>query len=356
MATLNYIGSKKSLLHFIDYVIEIVNTQFKKKNDVKFLDGFSGSGIVGKYFNKKYGFNVYSNDMEYYSYVLSYALLQVPYTEKLENIIIQLNKLTKPIDKNKFNLITENYSEDGKEKRKFWTVDNSQKADAIIENITTQLHKKTITDDEYFFLLASLLSSFDKNANTASVYGAYLKKYKKSALKTLEVKPIHIDKDIINYKKNINFNLDINNETISDNKYHIVYLDPPYNNRQYSSNYHPLNFIAKYDSSIIPYGKTGLLENSNKSNYSISKNVENSFKSLIENINTKFILLSYNNEGIMDSDTIKQILEKKGKTTLYKYKYKKFKSQITQNDETVYEYLYLCEVDIKGKYETFIVE
>ena len=56
MATLNYIGSKKSLLHFIDYVIEIVNTQFKKKNDVKFLDGFSGSGIVGKYFNKKFWF------------------------------------------------------------------------------------------------------------------------------------------------------------------------------------------------------------------------------------------------------------------------------------------------------------
>jgi adenine-specific DNA-methyltransferase len=160
----------------------------------------------------------------------------------------------------------------------------------------------------------------------------------------------------VNCKKNVNLNVDINDETISDNKYHIVYLDPPYNNRQYSTNYHPLNFIAKYDASIIPYGKTGLLKNSNKSNYSISKNVENSFNSLIENIDSKFILLSYNNEGIMESETIKKILEKKGKTTLYKYKYKKFKSQAKQDDGTVYEYLYLCEVNVKGGYETFIVE
>ena len=83
-----------------------------------------------------------------------------------------------------------------------------------------------------------------------------------------------------------------------------MYLDPPYNNRQYSANYHPLNYIAKYDASIIPYGKTGLLKNSNKSNYSISKNVENSFNSLIENINTKFILLSYNNEGLLSFNKI----------------------------------------------------
>jgi adenine-specific DNA-methyltransferase len=356
MATLNYIGSKKSLLHFIDHVIELINPQFKKKDNVKFLDGFSGSGIVGKYFNKKYGFNVYSNDMEYYSYVLSYALLKVPYTKKLKNIIEELNKLSKSNDKANFNLITENYSEDGKEKRKFWTIENAQKADAIIENIKTQLIKETISQDEYFFLLASLLSSFDKYSNTASVYGVYLKKYKKSALKTLEVKPIHNDENIVNCKKNVNLNVDINDETISDNKYHIVYLDPPYNNRQYSTNYHPLNFIAKYDASIIPYGKTGLLKNSNKSNYSISKNVENSFNSLIENIDSKFILLSYNNEGIMESETIKKILEKKGKTTLYKYKYKKFKSQAKQDDGTVYEYLYLCEVNVKGGYETFIVE
>ena len=150
--------------------------------------------------------------------------------------------------------------------------------------------------------------------------------------------------------------MDVNSETITNNEYDITYFDPPYNNRQYSSNYHPLNFISKYDSSIIPYGKTGLLENSNKSKYSISKNVEETFKSLIDKINTKYILLSYNNEGIMSSNTIRKILKKKGKTTLYKYEYKKFKSQSKQENETVYEYLYLCEVGKKGEYSSQIIK
>ena len=75
MATLNYIGSKKFLLNFIDHIIEKINPQFKKTKKIKFLDGFAGSCIVGKYFNQKYGYNVFSNDMEYYSYVLFICIL-----------------------------------------------------------------------------------------------------------------------------------------------------------------------------------------------------------------------------------------------------------------------------------------
>lgn len=356
MSTLNYIGSKKTLLDFVDYVIKKINTKLDDKNKVKFLDGFAGSGIVGKFFNHKYGYNTYSNDLEFYSFVLSYALLKVPYSDKLDNIIQQLNLLTKPIDENNFNLITLNYSEKGKEKRKFWTISNAEKADAIMENIHYSLKNKLITKDEFYFLIASLLSSFDKVANTASVYGAFLKKYKNTALKTLIVKPIHTDINISNHNTNKVFNLDVNSHDITNNKFDIVYLDPPYNARQYSSNYHPLNFIAKYDKNILPYGKTGLIQNSNKSNYSVKKNVSDSFTNLINDLDAKFILVSYNNEGLMDSDTIVEILKSKGKTSLYKYEYKKFKSQATQLDDKVYEYLYLCEVGKKGKFNTFIVQ
>lgn len=355
MATLNYIGSKKSLLSFIDYVLKKVNSKFEKTNNIKFLDGFAGSGIVGKHFNKKYGYNVFSNDMEDYSYILSYALLKVEYSEKVKNIIEDLNNLTEPIDKDNYNLITKYYSEKGVDKRKFWTIKNSEKADAIIENIKIKLNNKNITKDEYIFIMASLLSSLDKYANTTSVYGAYLKKYKSSSLKDFELKAIHNDKKIINRRKNKIYNLDVNSETITNNKYDITYFDPPYNNRQYSSNYHPLNFISKYSGRITPYGKTGLLDNSNKSNYSISKNVECTFKFLIEKVNTKYILLSYNNEGLMSLDTIKNILKEKGKTTLYKYEYKKFKSQKNDGNKKVYEYLYLCEVGKEGKFSSMII-
>lgn len=356
MATLNYIGSKKSLLNFIDYILKNVNSKFEKTNNIKFLDGFAGSGIVGKYFNKKYGYNVFSNDMEDYSYILSYALLKVEYSENIKNIIEELNNLTEPIDENNYNLITKTYSEKGEDKRKFWTIKNSEKADAMIENIKTKLNNKSITKNEYIFIMASLLSSLDKYANTTSVYGAYLKKYKSSSLKDFELKPIHDDKKIKNRVKNKVYNLDVNSEIITNDKYDITYFDPPYNNRQYSSNYHPLNFITKYDSTILPYGKTGLLDNSNKSNYSISKNVECTFKSLIEKVNTKNIMLSYNNEGLMSSNTIKKILEEKGKTTLYKYEYKKYKSQSKVQNQTVYEYLYLCEVGKEGQFSSMVIK
>ena len=330
MSTLNYIGSKKTLLTFIDYVLQKINPKFTNTNKIKFLDGFAGSGIVGKHFNQQYGYNVYSNDLEYYSYIISYALLKVPYSNNLEKQIEELNKLTATVNK-EYNLITENYSEKGKEKRKFWSVSNAEKADAIIEQMQTNLDNKTITKKEYVFLLASLLSSFDKVANTASVYGAYLKEYKTSSLKKLDVKPIHINHEIINDKSNKVFNKDVNSDVITNNKFDIVYLDPPYNNRQYSSNYHPLNFVAKYSSEIIPYGKTGLLENSNKSDYSISKNVENSFKSLIKNLDTKYILLSYNNEGLMNSKDIKEIMSLRGKYGYFLKEYNRFKADKPEN-------------------------
>jgi adenine-specific DNA-methyltransferase len=357
MSTLNYIGSKKSLLNFIDHVFIEISENFnvEQYNQIKFLDGFAGSGVVGKFFNSKYNFIVYSNDLEYYSWIINYSLIKVNYSEKLANIINNLNLITKPMDTTKYSLITLNYSESGAEKRKFWTVSNAEKADGIIECIKNMLSVNSITIDEYYFLLGSLISSFDKVANTASVYGAYLKKYKTSSLKTFNISPIHTINSIVNFEQNKVFNLDINSNIITDEIYDIVYLDLPYNSRQYSTNYHPLNFIAKYDSLIIPYGKTGLIKNSNKSNYSIKKNVLETFQNLIESLNTKYIMVSYNNEGLMNSKEIIKILKTKGQTTLYKYEYKKFKSQITQTNTTVYEHLYLCKVGIKGKFSCYLV-
>jgi len=92
-SVLNYIGSKKSLLTFIENVINDIN--YDKNKNIIFFDGFAGTGIVGKYFNDKYNFAIHSNDLEYYSYIVSYATLKVPYTQKIENKINELNKLKK---------------------------------------------------------------------------------------------------------------------------------------------------------------------------------------------------------------------------------------------------------------------
>jgi adenine-specific DNA-methyltransferase len=129
----------------------------------------------------------------------------------------------------------------------YFSNENGKKCDTIRTQIQIWKDKNLLTEDEYFFLLASLLEAIDKVANTASVYGAFLKQLKKSAQKPLELKPATYH---LNDHSHTVTNMDVN-ELVKETKHEVVYLDPPYNHRQYSGNYHILETIARYDSPII---------------------------------------------------------------------------------------------------------
>ena len=121
----------------------------------------------------------------------------------------------------------------------------------------------------------------------------------------------------------------------------ILYLDPPYNSRQYSANYHLLNTIADYKS-FTPKGKTELREY-NKSNYCSKAKVQHTFKDLIRNARFRYIVLSYNNEGIMPMQTIEQIMTKYGNYQMFQKEHQRFKADKTENKnhlaDTTTEYL-----------------
>jgi adenine-specific DNA-methyltransferase len=121
------------------------------------------------------------------------------------------------------------------------------KCDAIRIQIEKWIEKKLINENEYYFLLTSLLENIDKVANTASVYGAFLKNLKKSAQSIFTLKPASF---YLNDNKHEVYNLDIN-DLIRNTNHDVVYLDPPYNARQYGANYHLLETIAKYDNPKI---------------------------------------------------------------------------------------------------------
>lgn len=329
MRNLNYIGSKNKLIGFIQKVVELNKSNEK---ELVFGDLFAGTGIVGQNFSNQ--FNIISNDAEYYSYIINYSILKSKYSTKLKKIINEMNNITELNE----GLISKHYSVLGEKKRNFFSPDNAKKADTIREKINKMFENKKINKKEKLFLIGSLLVSIDRVANTTSVYGAYLKKLKSSALRPLILEPIHKNKKI--NKKNKVYNKDIID---LDLEYDIVYLDPPYNNRQYSANYAPLNFIAKYDESIIPYGKTGLIKNYFKSDFCTKAKAKETMEKLINKLKTKMLLISYNNEGIISEQDFKNMLKKIGKVTIYKSKYKKYKSRKEDDNQTVTEYIYFVE-------------
>ena len=267
MNTLNYIGCKQTLCPII---IDIVKTEIPDLKSMSFLDMFAGTGTIGFRFQELTHI-CYANDLEYYSFVINSALLKCSYSTKLQNIIEQCNSL-EGIN----GLIYNSYSENDNCERMFFTVENARKCDAIRKFIEELLNSKEINTNEYYFLLASLIVSIDKVANTSCVYGSYLKEYKKSSLKTVNIIPIHT-KTNINFQNNNVFNITAEDLSKLDMYYDIVYMDPPYNQRQYSANYGPLNYIAQYDEKILLKGKTGMIDGYNKSNFCSKVKVYESF-------------------------------------------------------------------------------
>lgn len=340
--TLNYIGSKKKLLPFLDYVISS-NVEGKGS----FGDLFAGTGIVGKYFSDK-GYSIIGNDTEWYSYVINYASLKCSYSTGIQEIINSFNQL-----KGISGLIYKNYTKKGG--RLFFTEDNGMKADAIRLKINELLNEKKINQDDYYFLLASLLQSLDKMANTTSVYGAFLKKMKKNASKPLVIKPIHK-----NFLREVNKNRVIRKNILEielDRKLDIIYLDPPYVARQYGANYCPLNYLVEYDEKIKLRGKSGLY-NYYKSPFASKTKAKNAFIKMFQKIThiSDNIFLSYNNQGILTSDEIKDIMKKYGDVTIYVYDYKKFQSVKKKGGRTK-EYIYFlkCSQDV-GKIKIINLE
>lgn len=337
---MNYIGSKLSLLEFLEKSINKVVA----KNCHVFCDLFAGTGIVGSYFKKR-GYKIIANDIQYYSFVLNKHYIENHEPLEFRKLIgiLPALKNVEANDKKDFvcrylsgikgikGFIFGNYCLGGTKNQKFerqyFSDENGMRCDAIRVKIEQWKKGGLINNGEYYFLLATLIETIDKYANTAAVYGAFLKQLKKTAQKPFVLRPAEL---IINKGKHQVFNKDVN-KLAGKVEGDILYLDPPYNQRQYATNYHILETVAKYDNPII-HGKTGLREYKNqKSLYCSRLSVKKAFKDLILNAKTKYIFLSYNNEGLMTTSDIKEIMSMRGKYGYFTKKYNRFKADRNEN-------------------------
>lgn len=315
---MNYIGSKQSLLDFLETTIEEF-TGYKEGDSFVFGDLFAGTGVVGQRYKEK-GHSVISNDIQYYSYVLNKHYIEnIP---ELDDSLLEYFNNLNPVK----GFIYNNYCEGSGSGRNYFTNENGMKCDAVRIELERLYRADEINDNLYFYYLASLINSIDKYANTASVYGAFLKHIKKPAQKEFILELLPVGNGNIGKV----YNEDIN-ELIKKVGGDVLYIDPPYNNRQYCSNYHVLETIAKYDTPKLR-GVTGLRDETyQKSKYCSKRTVIDIFEDLIKNADFKYIILSYNNEGLMDLKTIKDIMSKYGEYDFFTKEYRRFKADRDEN-------------------------
>ena len=327
----NYIGSKYKLLPSI---IEKMEAKMSRKlSELTIGDLFSGTAICSYTF-RSLGNTVISNDYEYYGYVIARAFTCSVYTDNIKKMLGVLQK-TEPVEDG---LVYNNLSIGGD--RMFFTPENAMKIDGIRIKLEEIKEQNLINEDEYYYLLTCVLLASDKIANITSVYGAYLKQFKTSAKKELQLNLLHklTEKNLNNFVYNNNIN-----DIISKNKYDVIYLDPPYNERQYSKNYHVLNYISMYKDVKVK-GVTGLIENSNISLYCRKSEVAAQLDDLCKNANTKWLFMSYSSESILSKDKVISILKKYGTVSVENTEYKRFKSNSNGEQEAkVIEYLFCLE-------------
>src|SRR3989338_6378704 len=351
---MRFIGNKEKLVERIYQAIPS-----NKTKGTTFCDFFSGTSNVGRFFKEK-GFRIMSSDLLYFSYVLQKAYIENNGMPKFKKILPKIGTskntlFSSPFDSVKDHLnslkgikgfIYKNYTDEGTAGqdfvRKYFTPENGKRIDAVRTKINEWRVEKLISESEYFVLLAALIESVPFYANISGVYAAFLKKYDPRALKQFEIKPMSFysgEQSHAVYNKN---SMDL----IDDIDVDILYIDPPYNNRQYAPNYHLLETIALYDSPKIK-GITGMREyKEKKSEFCNQGSALKALEEIAKTAKYKCLILSYNSEGIMPEQDIISVLGKYGKVSLQNIDYLRFKSNSngdSKHKKLIQEQLYVLQ-------------
>jgi adenine-specific DNA-methyltransferase len=323
-----YLGNKNRILGFID---EIIKTEIGDFNSL--CDIFSGTGVVGAYFNASEK-KIISNDLLYNNYISLNAFLNSEsYDEtKLLKIIEEFNSMKIEQD----NYFSKNFGD------KYFSKEIARKIGFIREKIRDLFVDNSITRKEKDILLTSLMYSVDRIANTVGHYDAYIKKDIRTQELVMKMLDINSDANTNNEVHNKDANL-----LVRDIECDVLYLDPPYNSRQYCDAYHLLENLSLWKKPEV-FGVAKKFDRTKiKSDYS-KKSAAESFDDLIQNAKCKYILLSYNNMGekgnsrsnakISDEEIIKS-MSKRGEVKVFEKDYKAFttgKSKHSDNKERVF--------------------
>jgi adenine-specific DNA-methyltransferase len=318
---ITYLGNKRKILTHISKCLDIIEEREGEKQ-LTMADAFSGSGIVGRLLKTRTS-HLYVNDCAGYSETLNKCFLANPNKDFIKNVEKYINQANELADKNVLHeedeWISKHWSPKGEikpEHRVYFTEQNGRRID-IIRNFID-----TIPEKYKPFLLGPLLVEASIHNNTNGQFTAFYKDgdigafggskgndlhritapiYLKSPVLLSNNSKIHVDRD------------DANEWITGLPDIDVLYLDPPYNKHPYCIYYFLLDIINDWDKTVeIPDSYRGQPKNWIKSAYNSSRHAISAFKHLIENAPAKYILLSYNDEGIIPIDTLESIMDQHG--------------------------------------------
>lgn len=342
---LNYIGSKFQLLDWISETMKTA-TGWATFEGVRIADLFAGTGAVSHYFRKGRAV-VTANDAELYSSVITRAFTCSVFTPTCQRFIADMAvEIAAGAHSSTVGFITDKYSPHGAEDRKFFTVENARRIDYIRKRI--EEHSE-LAENEHAFLLASLLTSADAVSNVPAVYGCFLKNFKDKAMKPLVLEPVHTCTELPAAGSQVHCSDVLSPTFLTHINADAVYLDPPYNHRQYSKNYFPLNMIAltpeQQELEDPLKGKTGIPASCFISPFCSKSGASGAFDTLIRSIDAPWIFMSYSSDGIVSRDEMVALMEKYGTVTVVEREYKRFKSYEYNKTVPLKEFLFCLERD-----------
>lgn len=321
-----YIGNKAKLT---DWIFEIIKTETQETN--VFIDVFSGTSIIAKEAMKFYN-RVILNDILHSNNIVYQAFY------KKENW--NRTKIIKLI--NEYNALNPNDIEENYFSKnfggKFFENDLAKLIGYIREDIENK--KESLNEKEYAILLTSLIYTIDKLANTVGHYDAYIKK-------TIPKKPLNFRLIQTEDFSGAEIYQEDANQLARKIKGDIAYIDPPYNSRQYSRFYHLYENLVQWKKPKL-FGVALKPEPENMSEYCTSR-AKNTFKDLVENLDVKYLAVSYNNTYNSKSksstnkikyEDIVEILNNIGETKIFEKSYKYFNTGKT-NFSNHKEFLFL---------------
>lgn len=328
-----YLGSKTKLLGFIDDILKKEKIEFES-----FADIFAGTGSVANHYHNRS--RVVVNDILDSNYQIYQAFFGKDKIEeeKLKKQLIRYNTLD--VKNYGDNYFSKNFS------NTYFDAKNAKKIGIIRDDIEKLFEDKIITNREKSYLITSLIYALDKIANTVGHYDAFRKidiPDKNLFLLPLDIRTSEYDSEV--YKADAN-------ELVKRIRADVVYVDPPYNSRQYSDSYHLLENISTWKKAEV-FGVAKKIDRSDiKSKYNL-KSAGVAFCELIDNIDAKYILVSYNDMGdsgdersqsrISDHEIL-SALKRKGEVKIFETEFKQFTTGKSKKSD-LKERIFLCKIN-----------